>query len=373
MGIDALHNADETVAGDHGRAAVTHERQRDADDRQARKAHAEILRRLRDQYGGDADAHGRGIAAAHLLREDKRAHDQHTQHENDEQRAEKAEFFTGDGKNKVGVHIGHLLILGAARKACAEKAARSNGIAAHERLKALVGRVALGMEASDDAPLLIIGEMLPQKRRRRDDDARRREEIPEAEPRAVEHGGGHEHEDQRRTEVALEHDQPDDDAGMRAELHERKRVVDLVPHKADVLGKRDDIQHLDKLGGLDADGQPLKADPALVAVTRADEERDAEHEDADDKEKHRKAVGDLLIIDRGNDRHGDKAERRRAELHIKILRADVVGCTRQRDQADKRQYEHCRQHDIVQLAQLFIPGDRKRLHARTPLFRQNPT
>ena len=230
------------------------------------------------------------------------------------------------------------------------------------------------MKARDDAPLLVLGKMLPQKRRRRDDNARRREKIPEAEPRTVEHGGGHKHEDQRRAEVALEHDQPDDDPGVCAELQKRERVVNLIPHEADVLGKRDDVQHLDKLGGLNADGQPGKPDPALVAVTRADEERDAEQQDADREEEHRKPVRDLLIVDRGDDRHGDKAEHRRAELHIEILRADVVGRARQRDQADKRQYEHCRQHDIVQLAQLFIPGDRKRLHARTsPPFRQNPT
>ena len=135
-----------------------------------------------------------------------------------------------------------------------------------------------------------------------------------------------------------------------------------------MLGKRDDIQYLDKLGGLDADGQPGKADPALVAVARADKKRDAEHEDADDKEKHRKTVGDLLIIDRGNDRHGDEAKRRRTELHIEILCADVVCRARKGEETHERQPQHRRQHDIIQLAQLLIPGDRKRLHARTPFF-----
>ena len=218
VGIDALHDADEAVAGDHGGAAVTHERQGDADDRQAREAHADVLRRLRDKDGGDADAHGRRIAAAHFLRQHERADDQHAQHDNDEQRAEKAELLTGDGKNKVGVDIGYLLILGAARKARAEKTARRNGIAAHERLKALVGGVDLRVETRDDAALLILGEVLPQKRRSRDDSPHRREEIPKAKPRAIEHGGGHKHEDQRRAEVALEHNQPDDNPGVRAEL-----------------------------------------------------------------------------------------------------------------------------------------------------------
>src|ERR1700730_7894113 len=105
--VDGLEHADGDHVGEHGGAAVGHERQRQPGDRRDPDRHPDVNEGLDSEPDRDAGGHQQAELVVGADRDAQRADQQHGDQADDRDRADEAQFLSGHREYEVGVLLGH--------------------------------------------------------------------------------------------------------------------------------------------------------------------------------------------------------------------------------------------------------------------------
>ena len=159
-----MQKAQHHIGSKHRGAAAGEQGKGNADDGEHCKAHADVQDKLYHQHRTHADANQSSkIRMVSGSRDMKYTNNHYGKDEQNERSAQKAEFLTDGGINKIGMRGRECFIIGAAHDTASEDAACGNCLLAHQGLHSLAQRVNFGIEANQNASLLVWLQMLPQK------------------------------------------------------------------------------------------------------------------------------------------------------------------------------------------------------------------
>src|SRR3569623_2137195 len=167
----SVNGHEDTETGHDGhqrRAAVAHQRQRHAHDRQEAGDHADVDEHVHEEGEGDAARHQPRVTGLRLRRDIKPAADDEEINRDQQQNAQQHELFSQHRENEIGgpfrlkIEMG----LGAVEPALAVDAAGANGYLRLIDVIAGAERIILRIQKCDDTLALIIAQEIPQHRRR---------------------------------------------------------------------------------------------------------------------------------------------------------------------------------------------------------------
>ena len=207
----AQEQREDDEVGDERRAAVRHERQRDAGERDHPRDAADDDERLEAEDRGEARGEELRERAGRLDRDAEPAPDDEQEADDERDRADEAELLADGGEDEVGRRVGDA-IGDAEADALAVDAAGGEGVPRLDDLEALRAEPVRPRVEPALHAVAHVAEHVVRRRRAGGEQRERTEEVRAALGGHVEHRREHREEQQRRAEVALEDEHQDRDA-----------------------------------------------------------------------------------------------------------------------------------------------------------------
>ena len=286
--------------------------------------------------------------------------------------AEKAEFFCKDSENEIGVAERNTGILRTSAPSGAQKTSGGNGGAAPESLKAYILRVALRPEAVNNSVLLLCAQHFPQKGRGKHRNGGNRNKIPYGQPAHQQHNGNDEKVHQSRTQISRQQNKPADDPCVNGKRQYIFNFVYFALNPLYMVRKSDNKQKLAVFRGLNVERNTRYTQPVFVSLIALAEKHHGYHQ------HHRQSVkplavlaDDLVVVQKGDNKHGANAENGGKSLHGHIPRAQLICGAGKGNERQSGHTQSAEEDDKIQPAEFFLKAYGKLFQAFCPPLKRD--
>ena len=382
IGEDEQEPDDESV-GEQRRAAIRDERQRDPGQRDELEIAARDDERLHADHERETRREERPEVVMRRGGDAKPArHDDEVQAK-DRQQADQSQLLSDGGQRVVGMHRGHGHAPADRRQARTQADTQDptapEGVQALYDLEAGILGIRPGIQP-DVHTGLDVAEQVVQDERSGDEQDQPADDVAGSPGRYVQQGEEHGEEQQRGTEVALDHDNPEGDrphGDHRREIGQRRQLQRadagvLLGEERPVLGQvprqEDHQDHLEQLRRLPRQGADREAEAGAVDVRT---EHEHEQQERDPGGGPRVLVGPEPGVGAepdGEDRDDSERDEQPSQLQLseaviraaERLRNEILGQPLHQEQPEAAQHRHGWQQHLVRPS----PGeDERHVHA----------
>src|SRR5437773_2364549 len=362
---DAEQDPHGRESGRQGGAAVAEERKRHARDRQGVGDRGHVQQRLEGDPGRDRGRESHAEAIRGPQRRPVAAHSENQESEHHQRRADEAGLLADDGEDEVGVRLRQPpVLLDRVPDADAEEPARRQSIERLGRLKTCPERVRPWIPERGQAPHSVRLE----ERDRKEGEAQpggEQHDVPQPAARRPVRADEDADDDDRRSDVALEHEQ-DQHAGEHG--HEWNEYVLEVAHAmrvpVDPVGDEDGEGELAQLRGLERAERPgVEPAPGSVHAHPQVRHEDEEHEQRGRGRAGRSQRAKAAVVEAAQHEERHESHQHPGRLALRVVEGGLVlrvgeGDARARDhhQAGRAQGDGGEKQQPVRLLALCSCG-----------------